>query len=94
MRLLRFEETAHLATTLTKLAEHPIAGEVTGEARGFLEELFSDRDAAGAAMAVRASVGLEDELVIAIFCEKVAQRLLDAWKQAAPATSRRGMEVG
>ncbi len=80
MRLLRFAETAHLATTLTKLAEHPIAGEVTREARGFLGELFSERDAAGAAMAVRASVGLEDELVIAISCETLARRLLAAWK--------------
>ena len=46
MRLLRFAETAHLATTLTKLAEHPIAGEVTREARGLMENLFSDRAAA------------------------------------------------
>jgi len=53
---------------------------VTREARGFLGELFSERDAAGAAMAVRASVGLEDELVIAISCETLARRLLAAWK--------------
>ena len=79
LRLLRFAETAHLVTTLTKLVENPIAGDVTREARGLLEDLFSDREAAGALMAVRASVGLEDELVIAISCETLARRLLDAW---------------
>jgi hypothetical protein len=30
-------------------------------------------------MAVRASVGLEDEIAIAISCEALALRLLDAW---------------
>ena len=80
LRLLRFAETAHLAMTLAKLAEHPIAGEVTRDARGLLENLFSDRAAAGALMAVRASVGLEDELVIAISCETLARRLLAAWE--------------
>lgn len=80
LRLLRFAERGQLATTLRQLAEHPIAGEVTREARRFLANLFSDRDAAGAQMAVRASVGLEDELVIAVSCETLARRLLDTWK--------------
>jgi hypothetical protein len=31
-------------------------------------------------MAVRASVGLEDAAAIAISCEALARRLLDAWK--------------
>jgi hypothetical protein len=62
------------------LVGHPLAGEVTHEARRLLASLFSDRNAAGAQMAVRASVGLEDELVIALSCETLARRLLEAWK--------------
>jgi hypothetical protein len=51
-----------------------------GQARGLLEDLFGNRDAVGAQMAVRASVGLEDEIAIAISCEALARRLLAAWK--------------
>src|SRR5690606_6603183 len=57
LRLLRFAETAHLGETLTKLAENPIAGDVTRQARTFLQEHFCDREGIGAQMAVRASVG-------------------------------------
>jgi hypothetical protein len=80
LRLLRFAETVHLAGTLTKLAEHPIAGGVTRQARVFLQEHFGDREGIGAQMAVRASVGLEDAAAIAISCEALARRLLGAWK--------------
>ncbi len=79
LRLLRFADTAHLASTLTKLAANPISGEVTQQARTLLEDLFGARASVGAQMAVRASVGLEDELAIAISCEALALRLLDAW---------------
>ncbi len=80
LRLLRFAETARLAATLKKLAAHRLAGEVTLQARGFLEELFGDRRNIGAQMAARASVGLEDQVAIALSCEVLARRLLDAWK--------------
>jgi hypothetical protein len=80
LRLLRFADTAHLAATLTKLAAHPVAGQVTRQARKFLEELFGDRGGVGAQMAVRATVGLEDETAIALSCEVLARRLLEAWK--------------
>ena len=80
LRLLRFAETVHLAGTLAKLAEHPIAGDVTRNARAFLQEHFGDRKGLGAQMAVRASVGLEDEAAIAISCEALARRLLNAWR--------------
>lgn len=80
LRLLRFADIGHLAATLKRLAAHAIAGEVTQQARGFLEELFGDRSSIGAQMAVRASVGLEDEAAIALSCEILAQRLLGAWK--------------
>jgi len=79
LRLLRFADTDHLAGTLTKLAANPVAGKVTRDARDFLKDLFGERGASGAQMAVRASVGLEDELAIALSCETLAQRLLGAW---------------
>jgi len=80
LRLLRFGETDLLAGTLMKLMQHPIAGKVTQEARTFLDELFGHRDAPGAQMAVRASVGLEDEAAIRVSCEALARRLLGVWK--------------
>jgi hypothetical protein len=79
LRLLRFADTHHLANALAKLGPHPIAGKVTQEARTLLEELFADRAAVGAQMAVRASVGLEDAVAIALSCETLARRLLGAW---------------
>jgi hypothetical protein len=80
LRLLRFAETEHLARTLAKLSEHPIARDVTRQARVFLQTCFGDRGGVGAQMAVRASVGLEDAAAIVISCETLARRLLTAWK--------------
>ena len=80
LRLLRFAETGYLATRLAELAAHPMAGEVTTRARGFLEDLFASRDAVGTQMAVRASAGLDDAIAIAASCEVLARRLLAAWK--------------
>jgi len=80
LRLLRFAETAHLANRLVQLAAHPIAGDVTRNARAFLEEHFADRQGIGAQLAVRASAGLEDDVAIAVSCEALARRLLGAWK--------------
>ncbi|MBZ0274137.1 hypothetical protein K8I61_19010 [bacterium] len=80
LRLLRFADTANLADALSRLAAHPLAGEVTRQARGYLGRLFADRNGIGARMAVRASAGLEVEGAIALSCEALARRLLDAWK--------------
>ncbi len=79
LRLLRFADTDNLAGTLMKLAAHPIATKVTQEACAFLQDLFADRAAVGAQMAIRASVGLEDEAAIALSCETLARRLLGVW---------------
>jgi hypothetical protein len=79
LRLLRHAPTKYLALTLSKLATHPISGEITTQARGLLEELFADRTSVGAQMAVRASVGLEDELAIAVSCELLTRQLLAKW---------------
>ncbi|HEY3355092.1 MAG TPA: hypothetical protein VGQ83_17695 [Polyangia bacterium] len=80
LRLLRFAETDFLAERLMQLTRHAIAGTVSREARTFLDELFGDRNAPGARMAARASVGLEDENAIRLSCEALARRLLGAWK--------------
>lgn len=79
LRLLRFADTAFLASALAKLGAHPISGGVTQQARVFFQDLFGNRSSVGSQMAVRASAGLEDELAIAISCEALATRLLDAW---------------
>lgn len=81
LRLLRFADTAYLAGRLAKLAANPLAGEATRRAREFLQSQFADRGGIGARMAVRASVGLEDDAEISVSCEVLARRLLDAWIQ-------------
>ena len=79
LRLLRFADTVCVAGRLNELAAHPMAGVVTCQARGLLEDLFGDRRGIGAQMAVRASIGLEDGITIAVSCEALARRLLAAW---------------
>ncbi len=79
LRILRFAETNYLADKLTSLSADALAGSVARQSRTFLEELFADRGSVGAQMAVRASVGLEDEVAIAISCEALAQRVLERW---------------
>jgi hypothetical protein len=54
----------------------PLAGDVTRNARAFLQEYFGDRESVGAQMAVRASAGC----AIALSCEALARRVLDVWK--------------
>ena len=83
LRLLRFSEMTHLATTLNRLATNPIASETTREARVFLQDLFADQKAVGTQMAVRASAGLEDEITIAMSCELLAKHLPEVWKSLA-----------
>jgi len=80
LRLLRFAATDPLAGTLKALAQHPLAGRASQQARTYLADLFGDRDAPGARMAARATVGLEDEIAIRISCEALARQLLGAWK--------------
>lgn len=79
LRLLRFADTDFLASKLAELAAHPIAGDVTRQARELLGNLFGERHGIGSQMAVRASSGLEDEVAIAASCEVLAGRLLAAW---------------
>lgn len=79
LRLLRFADTGYLAARLVTLAAHPISRDVTLRARGYMDRLFSDRNSVGSQMAVRACVGLDDEVAIAVSCELLAGRVLEAW---------------
>ena len=79
LRVLRFCEADKLGETLSALEKHPLAGDVSRQARVFLDELFGHRDALGAQMAAWASVGLEDDMAIRISCEVLARGLLRAW---------------
>jgi len=82
LRILRGADFVQIATTLTGLEKHPVAGAVTLEARAYLRRLFASRNAHGAALAVRASAGLEEAAAIAVSCEVLALSLLAAWDRA------------
>jgi hypothetical protein len=82
LRILRAADPRSVGETLNELASNAIAGKVTREARGHFERLFATRTGHGAAMAVRATAGLEDAATIAASCEALAKRLLAAWRQA------------
>jgi hypothetical protein len=82
LRILQGAEVAVLGATLARLERHALAGPITGEARTYLRRLFGKRDAHGTAMAVRASVGLEDPATIAGACAVLANELLVAWESA------------
>ena len=81
LRILRGADLPQVADTLVGLEADAIAGAVTGEARVYLERLFASRRGHGAAMAVRASAGLEDAATIAASCEALAKVLLAAWER-------------
>jgi hypothetical protein len=54
------------------------------EARRVLRRLFGSPSAHGAAMAVRASVGIEESATIAAACAALAAELLDIWEAGCP----------
>ena len=80
LRILQGGDLAKLSATLADLEAHPIAGAVTREARALLSRLFGTPSAHGAAMAVRASVGVEEPDTIAAACAALAAELLIAWE--------------
>ncbi len=86
LRILRHASIDNLGQTLGRLAQDPVAGEVTRASRPFLVELFADRGATGALMAIRASGGLDDAATIALSCEVLAKELGRAWRQPDEAT--------
>lgn len=81
LRILRSADLQEVGATLRGLEGHAVAGTVTREARKYLERLFASRTGHGAAMAVRASAGLENAATIAISCETLARRLLAVWER-------------
>ena len=82
LRILQGGDLAKLGATLAELEAHPIAGVVTREARALLSRLFGTPSAHGAAMAVRASVGVEEPATIAAACAALAAELFVTWEAA------------
>jgi hypothetical protein len=82
LRILQAADLGGLGMNLARLEQHALAGTVTGEARKHLRHLFGTPEAHGAAMAVRASVGLEEPATIAGACVALATELLAAWDAA------------
>jgi hypothetical protein len=80
LRILQGGDLAKLGATLAGLEAHAVAVPVTREARPLLRHLFGSLSAHGAAMAVRASVGVEESATIAAACAALAVELLDAWE--------------
>lgn len=78
LRLLRHVATNDLASSLLRLRQDPVSRDVAEESLGLLRSLFSDPNATGSRMAVRAVEGLEDADTIAQSCAILAQRLLHA----------------
>jgi hypothetical protein len=79
LRILQAGDLRQLGATLVGLERHVVAGPVTQEARLYLRQLFGTQTAHGVAMAVRASVGVEDAATIAgaYVCESPG----DAWRE-------------
>jgi hypothetical protein len=83
LRILQAADLHELGATLAGLERHPLAGPVTEEARSHLRRLFGTPEAHGAAMAVRASVALEEPATIARACAALAAELRAAWESTA-----------
>ena len=64
LRLLRCVSSGDLRARLTRLQRTELSRVVTGQAIGYLDELFGAADNVGTRMAVRAAGGLEDPDVI------------------------------
>lgn len=77
-RLLKGVPLQGIAERLTELSTNLLAGEVTQEAVGHLQALFSEPDGLGALMAARAASPLLDERETAASCSILAQDLLRA----------------
>jgi hypothetical protein len=82
LRILQAGDLRHIAATLATLECHPVAGPVTHEARAHLPRLFGTQRAHGVAMAIRASVGLEDAATITASCAALTNELFLAWEAA------------
>jgi len=80
LRILQASDLRQLGLTLAGLERDSLAGVVTEEARAHLRRLFGTPSAYGAAMAIRASVGVEEPATIAGACVALAMELLTAWE--------------
>ncbi|MDH2904203.1 MAG: hypothetical protein PXZ08_09690 [Actinomycetota bacterium] len=75
-RLLVTVPTQVLATTLDRLLEDDLAGGVTCQALGYLDEMFGAFDSVGAFMAGRAEELVGDPAVVSAACAALAGDLL------------------
>lgn len=80
LRILQGGDPRQVGATLAELERHTLAGPVTQEARAHLQRLFGTPAAHGSAMAVRASVGVEEAATIAGACAVLANELLGLWE--------------
>jgi len=80
LRILQGADLPQVGATLAALEAHTVAGAVTSESRTLLRRLFGTRSAHGAAMAVQASVGIEEPATIAGACAALTAELLLAWE--------------
>jgi hypothetical protein len=85
LRILQAADLHDLGATLAGLERHALAGTATGEALLHLRRLFGTPQAHGVAMAVRASVALEEPATIAGACVALAMELIAAWQAERPA---------
>jgi hypothetical protein len=81
LRLLQAIETETLTASLAQLLQSAVAGEITREAVGVLENHFTDPRAAGSQMAARAVGGLMSGDEVARSCAILASELLRAVRQ-------------
>jgi len=75
-RIMQTAPPTDVAATLSELVKHPLAGEVTGQALGYMEELFGRRAGEGVAMAQRALRLAIGEAEVATLCVSFTERLL------------------
>ncbi len=78
LRLLRAVPIESLAGGLRRLGSDELSAGVTGQAIGFLRDLFGRPASPGSEMAARAAAPLEDEDTIRESCAALAEELLSA----------------
>ena len=78
LRILRACASKSLATKFVILMSNDISKVSTREALSHIKDLFGRRNSVGSQMAVRASSGLEDEVTVAMSCEALTVKFLQA----------------
>lgn len=82
LRILQAGDLPAVGATLARLERHEFAGVVTREARTLLAHLFGTTSSHGVAMAVLATVGVEEPATIRASWVALAAELLRCWEEA------------